>query len=238
MSKIKAVLFDWDLTLGAVLGGVSNEERLSILFHNIGLHYDSENITEAIAQRQRDIERGSLQGEVRPQTREQYILFYQQLLTILGHPDPPRQLAERLYEGYADLPFILYKDTVPTLQALAAQRILLGIITNHSSAIRSVIKELLGEFIPPEHVIISDELGVYKPDRMIFVQAAAHLKTPTRQCVYVGDDLAVDAIATVTSGDYARALWLDRSGCSKGEKLPRNVYRITTLIETLEYLLG
>lgn len=236
MNSIKAVLFDWDFTLGAVLNELSDGERFSMLFRNLGLHYDGEAITAAIAQRQRDIERGSLHGEIRPQTREQYALYYQQLLARLGHPDVPRQLAERLYEGYAHLPFVLYKDTVPAFQALAAQGILLGVITNHSSAIRPAIEELLGGFIPPEHIVISDELGVCKPDRAIFVQATVCLKTPAKQCMYVGDNLVVDAIAAVTSGDYACALWLDNSGYDNMEKLPRNVYRITTLVETLEYL--
>lgn len=236
--KIKAVLFDWDMTLGAALGDVSAVERTSALLRHVGLNYSDELIEAARQERQARIEEGRLPGPLAPQTKQGLIVYYRQLLELLGHPEALPQLAEAIYNAYADLPFVFYPDTLPAFQALAAEGLRLAIITNHSPAIRPVIEASLGEFIQPQHILISGELDLYKPDRAIFVEAAARLETPAEGCLYVGDNLEVDAIGAVESGGYACGLWCDRSNQPVPEKLPPGVQRITELGQVLNWVDG
>ncbi len=236
--EIKAVLFDWDMTLGAALGSVSTGERTSILFRRLGMNYDSEAIVTAMAQRRQAIEQGAVPDPLAPQTKEMLIRYYQQLLQLLDGAEASAQLCEQIYDEYAHLPFVFYSDTLPAFQALAARAIRLGIITNHSSQIRPVIEEKLQEFVRPEHIIISGELDLYKPDPPIFIEAAARLEMPVEQCLYVGDNLEVDAIGAVTAGGYACGLWCDRSDRPAPEKFPPAVYRITELGQVLNWVDG
>lgn len=234
--EIKAVLFDWDLTLGAALGGgVSMVERTLVQLQRVGLTYSHEVIDTARSERQTRIEQGQLPGPLAPQTKEGLIIYYQQLLTLLGHPEATPQLAEQIYAAYAHLPFIFYPDTLPAFQALFERRIHLGIISNHSPEIRPVIEAKLADFVRPEHIVISGELDLYKPDEPIFLEGAARLRIPVGQCLYVGDNLAVDAIGAVAAG-YACGLWCDRSNRPSPEDLPQNVYRITELGQILNWV--
>jgi FMN phosphatase YigB (HAD superfamily) len=234
--QIQAILFDWDLTLGAALGDVSLGERVSALFKRVGLDYDSQAIMTAMHQRRRAIEQGQLQGQLVPQEKAEIILYYQQLLTLLGHSQTSPQLAERIYTNYAYLPFVFYQDTLPTLQRLAASGLRMGIITNHTPHIRPIIEEKLQNFVSPGHIIISGELNIYKPDPAIFAEATARLEIPAEQCIYVGDNLEVDAIGAVTAGKYGCGLWCDRANRPIPASLPAHVYRITRLDQILGYI--
>jgi FMN phosphatase YigB (HAD superfamily) len=233
---IKAVLFDWDMTLGAALGNISAIERTSALLQHVGLNYSHEVITTARNERQTRIEQGLLLGPLAPQTKAGLLVYYQQLLSLLGHPEALPPLAEEIYTAYAHLPFVFYPDTLPAFRALATQVVQLGIITNHSPEIRPVIETRLGEFVQPEHIIISGEINLYKPDRAIFLEAAARLDVPAGQCLYVGDNLEVDSIGAVIAGGYACGLWCDRSNQSEAESLPQAVYRITELSQILNWV--
>jgi putative hydrolase of the HAD superfamily len=237
-AKIKAVLFDWDLTLGAALGGVSMVERTSVLLRQVGLTYSHQVIDAAKNERQARIEQGQLHGPLAPQTKEGLIIYYQQLLKLLGHPEASPQLAEQLYTAYAQLPFVFYPDTLPAFQVLLNRGMHLGIITNHSPDIRPIIETNLAEFVRPEHIVISGELDLYKPDGTIFREAAARLRIPVEQCLYVGDNLEVDAIGAVAAGGYGCGLWCDRSDRPPPKNLPQNVYRITGLSQILNWVDG
>lgn len=233
--KIKAVLFDWDMTLGAALGNISSVERTAALLRHVGLNYSMEAVEAARAQRQTRIEQGQLPGLLAPQTKDGLIIYYQQLLALLGHPEPSAHLGEQVYSGYAHLAFIFYPDTLPAIRALAAQGIPLGIITNHSPAIRPVIETELGAFVSSESILISGELDLYKPEPALFREAAARLQIPAAHCLYVGDNLQVDAIGAVAAG-YGIGLWCDRSSQPPPENLPQGVYRIADLEQVINYV--
>lgn len=235
---IKAVLFDWDMTLGAALGEVSPAERTAALLRQVGLSYDHAAIEAARSQRQQRIEQGQWSGPLAPQTKTGLIVYYQQLLALLGHPEPSAHLGEQIYLAYAHLPFVFYPDTLPALRALAGRGLRLGIITNHSPAIRPVIEARLGEFVAPEHLLISGELDRYKPEPEIFREAAQRLDLPAAHCLYVGDNLEVDAIGAVEAGGYAGGLWCDRSGQPAPATLPPAVQRITNLGQVLNWVDG
>ncbi len=98
------------------------------------------------------------------------------------------------------------------------------------------MQSYLGRFIQPGHIIISDEVGVHKPMPSVFTQAAAALDLLPQQCLFVGDNLHVDAIGAVHEGGYRLGLWLDRQHDAWDEPLPPGIMRITSLTEVLDFL--
>ncbi len=236
-NKFKCVLFDWDLTLTRVIGDVSPEERLTALFQKEGLPYTLAEVEKAINSYKKDVETGQLKRIGKKQTQREIVQYYRDVLAQLNHVELDWDLMNRLYNAYSFLPHSLYEDSLPLLKWLRKQDIKLGIISNHSRQIRPVIEETLRGFVEPEHIIISQEEGVHKPAKTIFKTASSRMGCLPEECVFVGNDLYVDAVGAVTAGDYGLGLWLDRSSSANGlSGLPERVYRINSLMLVLDYV--
>jgi FMN phosphatase YigB (HAD superfamily) len=241
--NIAAVWFDWDRTLVRVVGDVSGHERLAALFQREGLRFTPAQVAAAIEQYRSDVAQQKLPflGDP-PQEHQDIMTYYSHLLRNLGVQAVDEALVERLYSGYALLPTMLYGDALPALAALQERDLAMGIISNHSLTARPVIEKMVGKFISPEHIVISQELGVTKPSPRIFREAINRISISPERSVYVGDNLEVDAIGAVQYGNFARGFWLDRQSAGTGgvhEKqrpLPDSVTRITNLWQLLEWL--
>ncbi len=229
--EIKAVLFDWDMTMARVLGDASPEMRLQSLFQWAGMEYSVNEVETAVSTTRLDLK---LNGNVL-QTQRDIAQYYQHILRNLGAENTSWAVANYLYDAYSYMPSVMYEDTLPTLRYLDRMGIKLGVISNHSRLIRPVIEEAVGELIDSEHVIISQEMGIYKPAPSIFLHAAAAMKLSPEVCLFVGDNLNGDAIGAVEKGEFQMGLWLDREGA--GEKtFPPHVHRISTLADVIDYI--
>lgn len=226
-ANITAVLFDWDLTLARVLGDVPQSERIKALFASQGLTFTLEQIQEAMK---------TQRTGAKPQTRQDIINFYFKLLAYLGCNHRDWEFGDRLYNAYGDLPTFLYDDTLPVLKALQQKGLTLGIISNHAYSARKMIEENIDQFIRPDHIIISQEVGVHKPAKTIFRRAIARIQVPALNCLFVGDNLEVDAVGAVEQGGFGRALWLDRENRGTDRALPDRTAHITSLDQLIQYL--
>lgn len=231
-AAVTAVLFDWDFTLAYSLGlDVSHIARTAALFQTYGVACTEADVAAAQASLEADITRGTVAGSLRPQKKREIIQLYRQLLHRLGHPDGSYEFAYEIYAGYGRLPHHLFDDVRPTLHQLNARQLQLGILSNHSSSVRHTIDRLLGDIIPQERLTISEEVGAHKPSKTIFRRAAARLRQNPANCLYVGDNLEVDAIAAVTNGGFAGGVWIDRADTGAALRLPEKVLRITSLTQ-------
>ncbi|MEZ4592564.1 MAG: HAD family hydrolase [Chloroflexota bacterium] len=232
--SVTAVLFDWDFTLAYSLGpNVSHIARTTRLFQAYGVVCTEAEVAAAQASLEADIVSGKMTGSLRPQKKREIIRLYRELLRRLNHPDDSYEFAYEVYAGYGLLPHYLFDDVLPTLRALQAHNLKLGILSNHSSSVRGTIGQLLDEIIPQASVTISEEVGVHKPSKTIFQRAASRLHQEPTRCVYVGDNLQVDAEAAVTFGQFAAGIWIDRADRGAALPLPENVFRITSLLQLL-----
>ena len=233
-STITAVLFDWDFTLAYSLGlDVSHIARTAVLFQNFGVACTKADVLAAQASLEEDMAQGRVSGSLRPQKKREIIALYRELLRRLGHPNDSYEFAYKIYAGYGRLPHTLFNDVLPTLQQLQSQNLTLGILSNHSTSVRTTINLLLGSIIPQNHITISEEVGVHKPGKTIFKRAAANLHQKPASCLYVGDNLQVDAIAAVQQGGFAAGAWIDRFGQEPPPDLPANVFRLTSLTQLI-----
>jgi FMN phosphatase YigB (HAD superfamily) len=234
-TEITAVFFDWDFTLAFTVGDVSTSERLATLFRSEGVDFTPEELQMALERHQEEMKQGKVRRK--PQTRRDIINFYKRLLLHLGHTDRSWELGNRLYDAYGTLPTVLYEDAIPTLQSLQQKGLSLGIISNHSISAREVMEQLVSNFIPSQHIIISEETGVHKPAKTIFQRASRRIGAPPTNCVLVGDSLTVDAIGAVEQGNFGLGLWLDRQGdVANYRSLPNRVARITSLYQVLDFV--
>jgi putative hydrolase of the HAD superfamily len=231
-----AVLFDWDLTLARVLGDVSEGERLAALFRSQGVKCTPGEIEAVIVKNQNGVKWEVPAQPRKPQRRRDIINFYFRILSQLGYANRDWAFGNRLYSAHSYLPTFLYERTLPMLRSLQQKRLVLGIISNHSRSARTMIEKNVGEFIPPKHIIISQEVGVHKPAKTIFRHAIRRIGVPAAHCMFVGDNLVVDAIGAVEQGGFGRGLWIDRVGAGADLDLPDRVARISSLDQVLNFI--
>ncbi|MCA9959050.1 MAG: HAD family hydrolase [Chloroflexota bacterium] len=234
--QIAGVLFDWDLTLAKPTGNISHSERLTMLFQRGGFPCTNEDVVKAIEAHQVGTHENNNTIVAAPQTQKEIIAYYRHLLATLGYTDISWERLAALYHDYAYLPTSLYDDVLPTLRKLRRTGVALGIISNHTPAARGIMQSYLRGFIKPDHIIISDEIGAHKPMPSVFMQAATALDLLPQQCLFVGDNLHVDAIGSVQEGGFQLGLWLDRKHETWDEPLPDGIIRITSLAQVIDFL--
>ncbi|MEW6157001.1 MAG: HAD-IA family hydrolase [Verrucomicrobiota bacterium] len=102
----------------------------------------------------------------------------------------------------------IYTDVLPTLTALRAAGLRLGIISNWDERLKPLLQVLhLSEYF--HSMVISNDLGATKPDRRIFDAAAAQLAEAPDCILHVGDSPTEDVAGAKAAG--FNAAWLDRA---------------------------
>jgi len=135
-----------------------------------------------------------------------------------------------LAESVARLPESL--EPVPGARELLARLTEMGvptaILTNGWSPLQQRKAELLGY---TGTVLVSDDLGVRKPDPRAFAALAAALRTPAEGILYVGDSPETDIVGARSAG--MGAAWLASEGQVYDVSLPPPNLTIHALGELL-----
>ena len=236
MKNTQAVIFDWDQTLASPAGAISTSQRIALVFQRLGLDFSETDLQKAISIHTRQVEASERKERPDRQRRREIMGYYQELLTILGHRDTSRALADQIYNEFGRLPSEFYPDSLPTLSFLKQAEMRLGILSNNSASARDKMETSLAGLIAPEHIFISQELGVHKPAKTAFRRVLARMKLNPQQAIFVGDNLFVDAIAAVQRGGFQYGIWIDRQGKSKPEQLPENILCISSLLQIIEFI--
>jgi len=96
-----------------------------------------------------------------------------------------------LYDHFADSTvWELYSDTLPALELLRPHFRLM-VLSNFDKRLLSIL-EGLGILPYFEQVIISSQVGAYKPHPRIFAHALAAIGLPAARCLHIGDDRRCD----------------------------------------------
>lgn len=123
----------------------------------------------------------------------------------MGAGEADRMFAEYL-ECYEEN-WRLFPDVVPALEAL--RDFPMGVISNGDSDQQRRKLTALGIAGYFKHVLVSGDIGIPKPDRRIFEEAARMFGQDAAGCVYVGDHLDTDVRAARVAG--FEAYWIVRS---------------------------
>jgi HAD superfamily hydrolase (TIGR01509 family) len=121
----------------------------------------------------------------------------------------------------------------PVVAALY-KRFRLGVVSNGISDVQYQKLETLGIRCRFECILLSEELGIRKPDPRIFRQAAEILAVEPRECLYVGDSYESDVLGAQEAG--MQACWFNprRLPPPRGGALP--AFEVASLAEILDLL--
>lgn len=213
---IEGVLFDVDDTLVDTRGAFAS--AISVLADAYLPHLPRERHHEVLAVWRRDIGghyRAYTRGEV--PFRTQRMTRANELHSIFGGPvldDVAFDAWDEVFETSFAHAWRAFADAAPTVDALAADGIRVGALSNAavSYQVRKLAAVGLGDRVPM--LVGVDTLGVGKPAPEVFVEACRRLGTHPGRTLYVGDELDIDAIAAVRAG--LRGVWVDRPGARRG----------------------
>ena len=119
----------------------------------------------------------------------------------------------------------LFDDVIPCLNILSSLK--LGIISNgQKDQQRQKLRDLsiLDRF---EVVIISDDIGIPKPDPKIFWHGCKAASENPADCYYVGDNLDTDAKAASAAG--LAGIWLNREQAKGNNAAPMEIRTLSQL---------
>jgi len=136
-------------------------------------------------------------------------------LRLLGlDTSPAADLAKAYVEAYARV--FCPVDGAPELVRRLADRMPVGIVTNGFPDVQYAKLNGLGVRDRFRCVIISDEVGFWKPDPEVFRIAATALGRSPERCLFVGNNYHDDVVGAKAAG--LRACWLN----PRGEPIPEN----------------
>lgn len=127
--------------------------------------------------------------------------------------------ADMLFDAYLSkykANWSLFPDVLPCLDRLAGAR--LGIISNGNSLLQREKLQNTGIVDRFDVVVMSGDVGHAKPSQAIFHAACAGAGEAPENCVYIGDDFAVDAIGSRQAGMHG--IWLNRVGGHNADEEP------------------
>jgi putative hydrolase of the HAD superfamily len=123
----------------------------------------------------------------------------------------------------------------PTLHALRQQGLKLGVISNGSTDSQSTKLEVMGIRSLFSVVLISEEVGIKKPDARIFRLGLEKLGVDAAEAIFIGDNPAFDVAGPMAVG--IRAVWLNL----RGDEPPAGVIcpeRITSIDQVVALCTG
>ncbi len=126
---------------------------------------------------------------------------------------------------------VLFPETMETVIKLK-EKYKLGILTNGAHIAQWGKVEKSGLLPYMDAVIISGDVGITKPDARIFEMMADQLGVKCDQCVYVGDTFSCDIVGALNSG--MKPIWIWPS--ERARPSDYEVTRISKLSDLLEIL--
>jgi HAD superfamily hydrolase (TIGR01509 family) len=218
--KVRGVLFDWGDTLfsppdaGKVIVAAAQErgvridpEKARALWNEL---WDAGKTPQELA-KGRDLSAGA--------HREVWTALFERANTAV--PDIANTLYERVMDPRAWIP---YPDTEPTLRALRARGVKIGIVSNVPQDLRPIfaahrLADLVDAFTH------SFEVGAEKPDPAIFLRACEAIGTKPAETLMVGDHAIADG------GSIKAGLRFHLLPAGGAPDRPRGLGRVVDLVD-------
>lgn len=152
--------------------------------------------------------------------------YYTELLRTQGITEQLAVRADQLFDAFWLTGSVVYPETVPVLDWFAAQGFRMGVISDTFPSLKLTLEAVgLDKYF--EVFVCSDQVGVMKPEPLIYQTALNLLGVSAQESLYV-DDYDVEA-------DGARALGFTAFHvCHDSE--PKEKWDIASLREMVEFL--
>lgn len=121
------------------------------------------------------------------------------------------------------------------IDKLAGDEIPIGIITNGETELQLRTIEALGLNHHTNMILISQSVGIKKPDRRVFEMAADAMGLALSDCLFIGDNPRADVLGAHQAG--MNVLWFNRERVAWPEHLPDMPgHEIHDLLQVLDHL--
>lgn len=123
----------------------------------------------------------------------------------------------------------LRRGAAELLRQLRGNGIKLGIVTNGRSDMQLAVVSALGLEDLMDTVVISERVGLRKPDPEIFFRALAQIGAEAQSSVFVGDDLRSDVEGALSAG-FKHVYWFDTAAAAESD-VPLRTSRVASFAE-------
>ncbi len=140
-----------------------------------------------------------------------------QVLAALGLRGDLDELSVRLTRAWSDHQNLrLFEDVLPTLGALRARKMKMGVVSQNFASSTSLTEELTRLGVPEffSIVLTSEDCGYDKPDARLFLRASEMIGVPPEDLRHVGDDYDRDVVGARNAG--ISPVLIDREGKQGG----------------------
>jgi putative hydrolase of the HAD superfamily len=207
---VSVVFFDVGNTLITPL--IPEEQSIARFAANHGYQLDEAEVQKKIAVMYEYYERAysddsSFWGDS-DRVRKIWIDMYRFISKSLGITEISDLLAEEIYSYYfSPEAWEPFADVLPTLEALKAEDLRLGTISNWDGTLSSILEGIgLAPYF--DEIISSTDVGLHKPQADIFELACVRLGVSPHDALHIGDHISADALGAQAVG--MKGILLDR----------------------------
>lgn len=237
MAEIRAVLFDLDDTLH------DDTYAFTTAAQEVAAEVAAEHGIDALALKKAYIAQAEgfwhrlTANELQTKLSQWRAAMWSNALRTVGLEDA--HLAERSaknYNVYRKKYFSLFPGALDLLRELKERGFKLALLTNGvSETHREKIALLqIAEYF--DAMFLADEVGMVKPDPLLFAHACTKLQTPPSQSAMVGDRYERDIAGALTAGLFT--IWMNVRGerLAQGVRLPH--VTVSNIGEVASHLIG
>ena len=232
---IKAIFFDWFNTLACY--EPPREEVHSQALKEFNIEVSPERILPGVLKADTyffEENANSPIGKRDPEEQAEVWTHYQQIvLDSVGvklNQELLAKVVKKVGELFKETRWALFEDVLPTLKTLKEQDFILGLLTNLAQDMNPLFQELnLEPYL--DFVVTSKEVGVDKPNPLIFQAALQRASVEASEAVHVGDQYKMDVVG-------ARGVGINPLLIDRYDLYPdfRDCPRIRSLTELAGYL--
>ena len=231
----EAIFFDWFNTLAQF--DPPREELHSRVLREFGIEISPRKVLSGVLAADsywfEENAKFSLRGKSHEERKELYIHYQEIVLAEVGVSVSRELLLKivgRVRELAKGMTFVLFDDVLAVLSALKKRKLVLGLLTNLARDMTPICQKLgLEPYL--DFVVTSEEVGVDKPDPLIFLTALERAGVNASEAVHVGDQYKSDVIGA--RGVGITPVLIDRyNTCPEVTDCPR----ISSLTELDKYL--
>ncbi len=124
-----------------------------------------------------------------------------------------------------------YDDVDAAVASWVAAGVRVAVLTNGVEEQQRRKLEVIGVLSHVEFVVGLDALGVGKPDPRVYAESCRRFGLPAEEVVYVGDDVARDAVGAHQAGLVG--VWLNRLGLPVPAEVDRVVHGLDEVLALL-----
>ena len=223
MTSLPCVLFDLDNTL------TDRDASLHVFSHHFMADFCNDLHPQTLYETVCDVVKKGDGGGYRPKDE----MFHEILSELSWQTRPTPELIADYWYSQSPLCMQARPGVLATLQALAAQGYTMGIISNGQTTVQNATLDALNIRPLMQTVIVSETVGLRKPDPAIFLLALSHLNAAPGNTFYIGDHPISDVVGARQAGLHA--VWLSRVHVWPSD-VPKPDYEITEISQILDIL--